>query len=225
MSAPADQLQRALWRDDRQTAGEWMAWWSVREEHWTPERRREEALARWKLETAQELGFPSWPAYLEHLEEERVKAETPGNFDQPPPEVTTRDPRPEDAPADPPAIARLVKAAHESWEVRVGYCRGYRKAGRGNVGTGSDARWELTHIVLLEARPAALESRAWVSVAYAAPAVEPLRWKHDGSMVPGKWKATAAEAKEALVQDAAVTVAAVSDTRQPVAPATDMFAA
>ena len=225
MTGPADQLQRALWRDDRQTAGEWMAWWEVREQHWPPERRREEALKRWKLETAQDLGFPTWDAYLAHLEEERVRAATPGNFDQPPAEVTTRDPRPADAPADPPAIARLENAAHASWEVRVGYCRGYRKVGRGNVGTGSDARWELHHFVILEARPAGLESRAWVQVGYAAPAVQPLKWKHDGSTVPGKWKATAAEAKAMLETDSAVVVATVSATRQPVTPTTDMFAA
>lgn len=219
----ADALQRAVWRDARQTAGEWMAWWDVRQA-WPAARRLEVTLERWRLETAQELGYPSWPAYLSALEAERVARDAVGAFDQPPAEHRTSDPWPEGFPV-PAAVARLMKLVDASWEARLGYCRGFRKVGRGNVGTGADARWELTHVVILGARPAGETGRAWVSIAYVAPAVDgPLRWKHDASSAPLEWKSTVAKAKGWLVQDSAVAIATVSASRQTVVPPTDMFA-
>jgi hypothetical protein len=224
----AEEERAAIWRDNRMTAAEVCA---VVTDPWWQTLPWEYRMAWWRrrylLEWANTAGYATAELHLAAREEaERAKHAGEVSYDQPPAEVSTRGPRPADAPADPPAIARLVKLAHESWEVRVGYCRGFRKAGRGNVGPTSDARWELTHVVVLEARPAGQVGRGWVSCAYAAPAVEPLKWKHDGSAVPGKWKATAAEAKALLEADAGPVVAAtLSATRQTVAPTTDMFAA
>lgn len=146
---------------------------------------------------------------------------------QPPPEVTTLDPWPADAPPAPAAITRLQKAAHASWEVRLGYSRGYRKVGRGNVGTSVDARWELTHAVCLRARPAGARGRSWVTVLYSAPALAGrLTWGHTLSVVPGKFRAGVNEAKAVLGQDSAVAVAMTETARklETVAPVTDVFA-
>jgi hypothetical protein len=207
------------------------------EDRLTPAAR--DALARWRQGAAESAGFPDWAAFQAHLEAERAAKEAGDvSYDQPPPEVTSRDPRPADAP-EAPAILKLVPAADAGWEVRTGYARGYRKVGRGNVGTSADARWELTHFHFLEARPVDfpyqclrgyIATQHWVRVAYAAPAgQEKVAWKHDASADPWEWSSTVAKAKAALMapppQDVVdVVKAALSATRQPVAPATDMFA-
>lgn len=193
------------------------------EDRLTPAAR--DALARWRQGAAESAGFADWAAFMAHLEEERTREDDPHRHDQPPPEHTTRDGWPEGFDTPRP-IVLLLAAVHSSWEVATGYARGYRKVGRGNVGTGADARWELTHTVILEARPMGMEGRAWVRIAYVAPAVEgKLTWKHDASSALTEWKSTVTKAKAILVQDAVVAVATVSASRQSVAPVTDMFAA
>ncbi len=199
MIAPDDTVG-ALRRDDRMTASEVCA---VVTDPWWQTLPRDYRLAWWRrrdlLEQAHASGYGTVEARLAaEVEEAQARAAGESSYVQPPAEVGTRDPRPDDAPADPSGIVRLKAAAHESWEVRVGYCRGFRKVGRGNVRPGSDARWELTHFVVLEARPCGVDSLRWVRVVYRASAVGPLKWVHDGSSVPGRWRATAKEAKEIL---------------------------
>lgn len=194
---------------------------SASDAHLTLAARR--ALNVWRQGAAEAAGFDTWEAYMDSLRPQPGD-DDPHRFDQPPAEHSTRDPWPEGFQA-PVAIVRLQGAVDLTWEVRLGYCRGSRKVGRGNVGTGADARWELTHVVVLQARPRGMEGQAWVSIAYAAPAVNgPLKWKHDASSAPLEPKSTLAKARGWLVQDSAVAVATVSATRQTVVPPTDMFA-
>lgn len=119
---------------------------------------------------------------------------------QPSPEHTTRDPWPcgFEIPA---AIVKLRDAAAPDWEIRIGYARGFRKVGRGNVGTSESARWERHHRVVLAARPAwCATGPAWVMVTYVAEAHRgrAIAWKHEESFVWNLKRATLINARAAL---------------------------
>lgn len=73
----------------------------------------------------------SSPEYWQSLRPER-----PAGWpdEHPPPLVTTRDPRPPEAPADGLGVRRLVAlATGVGWSVRVGYSRGFHRAAK--IGT------------------------------------------------------------------------------------------
>lgn len=226
-----DDLQGALWRDDRQTAEERAAvfmdpWWQT-----VPrEYRLAWHMRHWRLENAHTAGYATVEEHQAAVEEEiRARAAGEVTYERPPAEVTTRDPRPADAPADPPALVKLAASADPGWEVRLGYSRAWKKLGRGNVGTSADARWALHHFVSLQARPAGTPVRACLWVIYAAEAVEgKLAWKHDMSMVPDDFDANVTKAKAALMAPPSEVLMAritdlVSRTRQPVTSTTDIF--
>ena len=220
--------QRALWRDGRMTTAEVLAvvldpWWGT-----VP---RADRLAWWARRHHQELahtvGFATWGAFLAAQEE---GARTKVALGQPPAEVSTRDPRPADAPPDPSALVKLAAAADAGWEIRIGYARGWKKLGRGNVGTSADARWAPHHFVSLQARPVGSGGRACLWITYAAEAVEgKLAWKFDRGQAWGDPGANVTKVRAALTsappEELMERVATLPETRLAVAPTTDIFVA